>query len=221
MARPATNHATRKAEIVGAAIKSFAAYGYEGTSNKTIAQAGGFRSPALIYHYFPGGKSELFLACLEEFQPLKDFQHITESDFNAPLEIYLRKLASAYLKLIQNETTRWLIKIFLTEAARFPELAEIMPRRLVPVVVVPILTYLGKSAAKGEVQLKQPLALVMQFFGPLFARTILQQIGIPNKFLPVPLPTDAELVDSIVETFLHGILKETVPPTDKQELPHE
>jgi AcrR family transcriptional regulator len=217
MARPATNHATRKAEIIAAAIKSFAAFGYEGTSNKTIAQEGGFKSPALIYHYFPGGKSELFQACLEEFQPLNNFQQIIENELNLPLEIYLRRLAFGYLNLIQNETTRWLIKIFLTEAARFPELAEIMPRRMVPVIVLPILTYLGKSAEKGEVQIKQPLALVMQFFGPLVARTILQQIGIEKKFLPAPFPTDEELVDSVVGTFLHGILNETALQTLKQE----
>jgi AcrR family transcriptional regulator len=217
MARPATNHQTRKAEIVTAAIKSFATYGYEGTSNKTIAQAGGFKSPALIYHYFPGGKPELFQACLEEFQPLKTFQHIMESDFDAPLEAYLRKLASNYLKMVQDETVGRLIRIILTEAPRFPELAEILPRRLVPVMVLPTLAYLGKYAASGQLQITQPLALIMQFFGPLFARTIFRMVGITDKLAPVPFPTDEELVDSLVETFLHGVLKDSTVQTAKQE----
>ncbi len=217
MARPATNHEARKAEIVAAAIKSFANYGYEGTSNKTIAQAGGFKSPALIYHYFPGGKPELFQACLEEFQPLKNFQHMMESDFDAPIEIYLRKLASNYLEMVRDETVGRVIRIILTEAPRFPELVEIIPRRIVPLIVQPTLGYLSKYAATGQLQLNQPVALVMQFFGPLFARTILRIVGVTDKMIPFPFPSDEEFVDSMVETFLHGVLKNSTGLTAKQE----
>jgi len=217
MARPATNHEARKAEIVAAAIKSFANYGYEGTSNKTIAQAGGFKSPALIYHYFPGGKPELFQACLEEFQPLKNFQHMMESDFDAPIEIYLRKLASNYLEMVRDETVGRVIRIILTEAPRFPELVEIIPRRMVPLIVQPTLGYLSKYAATGQLQLNQPVALVMQFFGPLFARTILRIVGVTDKMIPFPFPSDEEFVDSMVETFLHGVLKNSTGLTAKQE----
>ncbi len=217
MARPATNHEARKAEIVAAAIKSFATYGYEGTSNKTIALAGGFKSPALIYHYFPGGKSELFQACLEEFQPLKNFQHIMESDFDAPIEIYLRKLASNYLEMVRDETVGRVIRIILTEAPRFPELVEIIPRRIVPLIVQPTLVYLGKYAATGQLQINQPVALVMQFFGPLFARTILRIVGVTDKMIPFPFPSDEEFVDSMVETFLHGVLKNSTGLNAKQE----
>src|SRR3978361_866041 len=116
MARPATNHAARKAEIGAAALKSFAVYGYEGTSNKTIALEGGFKSPALIYHYFPGGKPELFQTCLEEFQPLKTFQQIMEGDFELSVEEYLRKLGLNYLNMVNDQTVRSVIRIVVTEA---------------------------------------------------------------------------------------------------------
>jgi TetR/AcrR family transcriptional repressor of mexJK operon len=217
MARPATNHEARKAEIVAAAIRSFATYGYEGTSNKTIAQAGGFKSPALIYHYFLGGKPELFQACLEEFQPLKTFQHSMEGDFDAPLDVYLRKLALNYLEMVQDETVGRVIRIILTEAPRFPELAEIIPRRMFPVMVQPTLVYLSKYVANGQLQVKQPVALAMQFFGPLFARTILRMVGVTDRVLPVPFPNDEEFVESMVETFLHGVLKDPTGQTTQQE----
>lgn len=217
MARPATNHEARKAEIVAAAIKSFASYGYEGTSNKTIAQAGGFKSPALIYHYFPGGKPALFQACLEEFQPLKTFQHSMDSDFDAPLEVYLRKLASNYLEMVQDETVGRVIRIILTEAPRFPELVEIIPRRMFPVMVQPTLAYLSKYAATGQIQVKQPIALAMQFFGPLFARTVLRMVGVTDKMIPLPFPSDEEFVESMVETFLHGVLKDSTGQTTQPE----
>lgn len=207
MARPATNHETRKAEIVAAALKSFAVYGYEGTSNKTIAQEGGFKSPALIYHYFPGGKPELFQACLEEFQPLKTFQHIMESDFELPIEEYLRKLGLNYLKTVNDETVRSVMRIIVTEAPRFPELADILPRRLLPLILQPTIIYLGRYALTNELQVTHPMALILQFFGPLLARTLLRLVGINEGQTPLPFPTDEELVDSLVTTFLHGILK--------------
>ena len=209
MARPATNHEARKAEIVAAAIKSFATYGYEGTSNRTIAQAGGFKSPALIYHYFPGGKAELFQACLDEFQPLKTFEHSMDNYFDAPLEVFLRQLATNYLKMVQDETVGRVIRIIVTEAPRFPELVEIIPRRMVPVMVHPTLAYLGKYAAEGHIKVTQPIAMVMQFFGPMFARTILRMVGVNEKVIPFPFPSDEEFVESLVETFLHGVWKDS------------
>lgn len=214
MARPATNHAARKAEIVAAAIKSFATYGYEGTSNKTIAQAGGFKSPALIYHYFPGGKPELFQACLDEFQPLKTFQHSMDDYFDAPIEDYLRQLAANYLKMVQDETVGQVIRIILTEAPRFPELVEIIPHRMVPVMVHPTLAYLSKYVISGQVRVTQPVALIMQFFGPMFARTVLRMVGVNEKIVPFPFPSDEEFVESLVETFLHGVWKDAAAPQE-------
>jgi AcrR family transcriptional regulator len=208
MARPATNHENRKAEIVTAALKSFAVYGYEGTSNKTIAQQGGFKSPALIYHYFPGGKPELFQACLEEFQPLKNFQQLMQADFELPLEEFLREAGLNYLKMVNNETVRSVIRIVMTEAPRFPELGDILPRRLVPLLVQPTLLYLTRYAARYKIPVRQPMALVLQFFGPLFARTLLRIVGLNEAQVMLPFPTDEELVDTLVTTFLHGFLNQ-------------
>ena len=207
MARPATNHEIRKAEIVAAALKSFAVYGYEGTSNKTIAQEGGFKSPALIYHYFPGGKAELFQSCLEEFQPLKTFQKMMESDLELPIKEYLRKLGLNYLKTVNDDRVRAVMRIVVTEAPRFPELAEILPTKLAPLILQPTLIYFGRYAMTHEMQVTHPMALILEFFGPLLTRTILRLVGIDEEKAPLPFPTDEELVDSLVTTFLHGILK--------------
>jgi TetR/AcrR family transcriptional repressor of mexJK operon len=207
MARPATNHQTRKAEIVAAALKSFAVYGYEGTSNKTIAQEGGFKSPALIYHYFPGGKAELFQTCLEEFQPLKTFQKMMETELELPIEQYLRKLGLNYLKTVNDDRVRAVMRIVVTEAPRFPELAGILPTKLAPLILQPTLIYFSRYAMTHEMQVTHPMALILEFFGPLLARTLLRLVGIDEGKSPLPFPTDEELVDSLVATFLHGILK--------------
>lgn len=205
MARPATNHEAKKAEILAAAIKSFAAYGYESTSNKTIAKEGGF-SAGLIYHYFPGGKNELFAACLEQFQPLKTFSQTIHDDTDAPPEVYLRKMARAYLKLTEDETTMRLIRLIFMEIPRQPELAQIMAQRMAPVVVLPMVSYLGKQNTQGNIKPQHPLAMVMQFFGPLFIRALLRPI---ENNMPLPPPTNDELVEALVETYLHGLWQDT------------
>lgn len=209
MARPATNHETRKAEIVAAALKSFAVYGYEGTSNKTIAQQGGFKSPALIYHYFPGGKPELFQACLDEFQPLKNFQQVMEGEFELTIEDFLREVGLNYLKMVSDETVRSVIRIVMTEAPRFPELGDILPRRLAPFLIQPTLSYLVRYSSQHNLPESQPIALILQFFGPLFARTLLRMIGATEAQVLVPFPTDEELVETLVKTFLYGFLNQT------------
>ncbi len=54
-----------RAEIVAAARAAFSADGFEGTSLRAVAARAGV-DPALIHHYFAGGKSELFTVAMEE-----------------------------------------------------------------------------------------------------------------------------------------------------------
>ncbi len=203
MVRPSSNHNLKKAEIVAAALKSFAVYGFEGTTNKTIAKEGGFKSPALIYHYFPDGKTELFRACLDQFQPLQTFSQLLKTGQDELPEVHLKRLARAYLELLEDETTARIIRIVITEMPRNAELAEMLPRHMLPVMVLPMINYLGQLAASGLIEMKQPLTTVLQFFGPLFLRAFVGQLGI-NRYLPIPLPEYDELVDSVVDSFLQN-----------------
>ena len=43
MARPATHHESRKAAIIEAALDCFATHGYDGATNKLIAEAAGMK----------------------------------------------------------------------------------------------------------------------------------------------------------------------------------
>ena len=54
----------RRAAILAAAFAEFAAKGFRGATIKSIAQAAGVQSPALLYWYFPS-KEALFQAVLE------------------------------------------------------------------------------------------------------------------------------------------------------------
>jgi AcrR family transcriptional regulator len=56
-----------RAEIVAAAALAFGEGGYEGTSLRAVAGRAGV-DPALVHHYFPAGKAELFHAAVAEGQ---------------------------------------------------------------------------------------------------------------------------------------------------------
>jgi AcrR family transcriptional regulator len=204
MARPATNHEVKKSEIVAAAIKSFARYGYEATTFKTIAQEGGFKSPATVYHYFPGGKIELFTYCLENFQPLLDFRH-TIAEQEEPPEIYLRKLAHAYFGMLENELASSMMRIISAEFPHFPALAQKMAQKIAPSIIMPLATYLTRLIHEGVIKPHEPLTLAIQFMGPLFLRGyFLRQIEAVAQ-LPMKLPDFDQLIDLHIEVFLNGV----------------
>jgi len=54
-----------RSKIIQAAIKNFSKYGFHGTSIRDINQSID-TAQGLIYHYFPGGKDELFKVISEE-----------------------------------------------------------------------------------------------------------------------------------------------------------
>lgn len=206
MARPATNHETKKAEISAAALKSFAHYGYEGTSTKTIAEEGGFKSPALIYHYFPGGKFELFLACFEDFEPLKKFRDTLVIAEDTPPEEFFRLLARAYMQLLREDVTYQMLRIVVTEIPRIPELKAVFPQKMAPLLAYPIITYMSKLIMQGRLKPVNPLVLIMQLLGPLFTRIFLFRSFEEN--MPFPTPTDEELIETVVEGFVRANLLE-------------
>ena len=53
-----------RAEIIAAAAAAFVEGGFEGTSLRAVAGRAGV-DPALVHHYFPGGKPELFNVVME------------------------------------------------------------------------------------------------------------------------------------------------------------
>src|SRR5690348_3160304 len=109
MARTPIYHEEKKAQIVQAALATFARYGYEGTTNKLIAEEAGKLigsegkpiSPALIYHYFPKGKSELFEACLAQFPPLHQLRDTIVGNLDQPPQVFIRVVARTYNELLK------------------------------------------------------------------------------------------------------------------------
>jgi AcrR family transcriptional regulator len=213
MARPATNHEERKAQIVEAALKTFARYGYEGTTNKLIAQEAGkiigdgekAISPALIYHYFPEGKQQLFLECLKTRPQIQNLAHFMLDNMTALPEEFFVQVTTVYYQMLSDDTIFSVFRLMLMEAPRQPEVTAQIAKQLVPIFLIPLVSYLFKMQASGIIREAKPDQLVMEFFGPLIMRRLILSVVDP-KNLPIPVSDDEEFITGHVNNYLKGIL---------------
>ncbi len=209
MPRPDTQHEERKSQLVRAATAVFARYGYEGASNRLIAEevrrsTGRPFTPALLYHYFPDGKAALFSAVLGQHEPLQSFGRALQEVLDAPPEVFLRRAARAYLAMFADPHTARLARIVISEGRRHPELTQNLVRHIGPLIVLPVVGYLLRQVEAGRLRPIPPLAAALQFFGPLLMRGIMVDV-VGSAPLPYPLPDDETLIESHVRTFLHGL----------------
>jgi AcrR family transcriptional regulator len=113
-------------KILAGAFKAFSVHGYHKTSIKKIAKAAGIKSSALIYHYFEDKKA-LFNAVIRELSPVRDLPMLNsefeEQAFDIPPEILLTQLGKGMLSLLEDAEITNIMKLFLSEAVRMPEVA--------------------------------------------------------------------------------------------------
>lgn len=215
MARTPIYHEEKKAQIIQAAMATFAKYGFEGTTNKLIAEEAGKLigkdgnkiSQALIYHYFPGGKSELFKSCMQQFPPLQHVQETLHSNSNQPPEIFLRVLAQTYNNVLKTEGVLPIIRIVIGEGTRQPELVDFLLGELRSTVLVPLVTYLNREIAAGHTNALKPDQIALQLLAPIFMRRTLLAT-LPTDRLPFQISGDEEFIDSLVQTVLRGLFHE-------------
>ncbi len=215
MARTPIYHEEKKAQIVQAALTTFAKYGYEGTTNKLIAQEAGKLigpdgkpiSPALIYHYFPEGKPQLFTACLQQFPSLQKFRQIIIDNSQQPPEVFLRVVANTYNNLLGTEGVLPIIRIVIGEGPRQPDLLNSLMSILAPEMIGPLLDYFQKQIQHGQTWKLKPDQLAMMLMAPLFMRrTMLSTF--PAAAMLFIQSSDEEFIETLVQTILRGSFHE-------------
>ena len=212
MPRPATNHESRKEQIVEAALDCFARYGYEGATNKVIAEAAGMKSAALIYHYFPS-KESLFQACLERVSAFDTMRALLEAHQDDPPDVYLRRVGRAYLGLMRDDERLAKLALMVFSAIQsHPELPPLVLRRVIPALFLPLATYLQRQAELGALRPLPTLSTVMQFFSPLVFRAVTNHL--PPGVWPVPVESDEDYIENLVRIFLDGVRRResAIPP---------
>ena len=144
-----------RAKIVEAARQCFTAHGYEATTVAAILRSAGMARGAL-YHYFPGGKRELFTAVFETINDEFHRRRDTVAEIDSPLA-RLRAGIRVFLDLCTEDD--------------FARIALIDAPRLVPGQADRGSSYellrsqLEEATAAGEVRQFQVDVMAMALYG--------------------------------------------------------
>ena len=211
MARPATNHAYKKAQIAEIALKVFSRHGFAGTTYKLIAQEskkleGESISPSLIYHYFPEGKEQLFAESVSQLPSFKNFNHVLIARANEPPEIFLRLVTQSYHDFLKTPELLPTLRLILTEGINPDKLLGSVINEFVPQLLLPMKAYFDKLEASGQCRPMLFDQFMMQLLGPILLRRVALS-ALPLDKLPVRPSTDEAFLDSLVQTFLYGTIK--------------
>lgn len=165
----------RRQQIIDGALNAFSARGFEGTSNRDIAEAAGIGSPGLIYHYFQD-KADLLHQVLLERMPLIRLIDAASELMNRPPEEILPELAQRLATTFSDPTTVAVMRILLVEAIRNPQISsmvnEIGPGRGLSLLG----NYLERQMAMGRLQPMDPDIAARLFVGPLLAHMMLRVV---------------------------------------------
>ncbi|MBO1075924.1 TetR/AcrR family transcriptional regulator [Roseomonas marmotae] len=144
--------AERQALILEAALEEFAARGFAGARMAAVASRAGV-TKGLLYHYFPGGKPDLFqsvvTACVEP--ALAEARQMTGSFQGTARELLTALMEIGYARVAaEKQQHRILMKLLLTEADHFPELSGLYRDVVLQPAMRVLEAVLRAGAANGE-----------------------------------------------------------------------
>lgn len=191
----------RRSRILEAAFEEFAAKGFKGATIKSIAQAAGLQSPALIYWYFPD-KETLFREVLGSRIPVLRAVRDPAGLLDLPPEKVLPMIARRYLSTFDNPTAQRLARLMVGEAMRRPEIAEIFGNTVIKRVLGFLKQYMARQVELGRLRPHDARSSARAFMGML-----MPQAG-GKLFFPAIREdglTDEEHIENAVGIFLRGL----------------
>lgn len=143
------NPEARRQAILEAAIDLFLAQGFAATTLDAIAAQAGV-AKGTIYLYF-ADKEALFRALVQDrVGPVIGEAEAAAPAFAGPFSVLLRQLVLGFVRQVLQTDRRRLLQLVLTEAPRFPWLAEIYWQEVVSRALATIRAVAGQAHARGE-----------------------------------------------------------------------
>jgi AcrR family transcriptional regulator len=189
----------RREQILKAAFEEFAAKGFKGATIKSIAEAAGLQSPALIYWYFPD-KEALFREVLRSQVPVLRAVADPAPIMDLPPEEVLPSLGRAYFAFEQFDVR--MLQLMVGEAVRRPEVAEMFIRNGPGKVLEFLKLYLEHQIELGRLKPHDARSSARAFIGMLMPQLAGQ------LFFPALLEDglrDEEHLKTAVNIFLEGL----------------
>ena len=199
-----TEELDRRAQILDAAFEEFSAKGFKGATIKSIAQAAGLQSPALIYWYFPD-KEALFREVMETKIPVLRAVRDPAGLLDLPPEKVLPMIAQRYLSTFDNPTAQRMVRLMIGETMRRPEIAEIFGNAIVKRVLGFLKSYMARQVELGRLRPHDVRSSARAFIGMLLPQAggklffqVIREDGL----------TDEEHVENATRIFLEGLRPE-------------
>jgi len=189
----------RREQILKAAFEEFAAKGFKGATIKSIAEAAGLQSPALIYWYFPD-KEALFREVLSSQVPVLRAVADPAPIMDLPPEEVLPRLGRAYFAFEQFDVR--MLQLMVGEAVRRPEVAEMFIRNGPGKVLEFLKLYLEHQIELGRLKPHDARSSARAFIGMLMPQLAGQ------LFFPALLEDglrEEEHLKTAVNIFLEGL----------------
>ena len=193
----------RRGQILDAAFEEFAVKGFKGATIKSIAEAGGLQSPALIYWYFPD-KEALFREVLGSRVPVLRAVADPAPLMDLPPEELLPRIGRAYFAFEEIDIRT--LQLVIGEAVRRPEIAEMFVRSGPGRVLEFLKGYLERQVELGRLRPHDVRSSARAFIGML----VPQLAG--RMFLSAMAEdglTDEEHLKTSVDVFLSGLRPES------------
>jgi len=194
----------RRQQILNGALQVFSTQGFHKASIKQIAKAAGIKSSALIYHYFED-KKDLLNAVVHELSPVGqvDFlkPEMQEQLLNVPPEQLLAHLAKSFLSLLENDDMRNLIRLFLSEAVRMPEVAGLLADTQKKMVDF-LIRYLKHQQEIGNFREHDAEVSARTFMGIVIVKLMVTLVFVP---LSEGMPETEVYINQAVQLFLNGV----------------
>jgi len=202
--RDEQDYEQRRQQIIDGALAAFSAKGYDGASNKDIAEAAKIGSPGLIYHYFKD-KFDLLHQVILARMPLLQLLDDAQGMVDQPPEAVLPVIAERMLRVFEQPPTMAIMRIVFAESARNPQVAkmvnEIGPGRGLRMIA----GYLEQQMAAGRLRTMDPHVAARIFAGPLIAYAITRAIFQQPESAAIP-PT--VMARAAAESFLRAMKPE-------------
>jgi len=183
----------RRTAIVDAAVKVFAAHGFDAGTIRQIAREAGV-AEGLIYHYFEN-KEALLYAVIQDRSMIAWLRRPDALPDDAPIDAALHDLVTEALGRMADNID--LVAVIWSQVATNPKLAQVLGRALRE-MTDRISGYLDRKVARGELREINTVAAARMIAGSMMAFTIQQHRLSPPLKLLSPDDYAAAIVDLLV-----------------------
>lgn len=186
--------------IVEAADRLLVAGGYKAMSLDAVAQAVGVRK-ASLYHHFPGGKDELFVAVVER-RTAEDGERVSQAIAGLPDTFARLRAISHYFNSVAERRPYHALRDM---AAHLPEQHRDWVLKLVDErVMAPVRAVIDEGMRRRELKRCDPELAALAFV------TLMASMG----KIAADDPRRAALSDFIVDVYAHGLRRADAAPRE-------